>query len=79
MRKYKVGNERFVEVEDLSFLRDREKFNWLSRHWFSFRHRKALRKADHVIAMSEDVAHDVVRYYFIPKYKVTTGDSGRNE
>lgn len=63
---------RIVEVEDLSFLADREHpYNWFQRHFHHHRLRIALKKADCIIAASPKVATDLVRYYFVPKDKIT--------
>ncbi|MBP3563134.1 MAG: hypothetical protein J6J54_01775 [Bacteroidales bacterium] len=73
MKKYKdkETGKRIVEVEDLSFLRDRDyPYNWFQRHYHHHRLRLALRKADTVIARTKDVSTDLVRYYFTPKNKI---------
>ena len=60
--------KREVTVHDLSFLSDRNhSYGWLRRHYRHHRLRHALRRADNIIAGSEEVAKDIVRYYFIPK------------
>lgn len=72
MKKYKdKDGNRTVEVDDVSFLRDRNHpYNWFQRHYHHHRLRRALKRADRVIASSPDVAIDVVRYYFVPKTKI---------
>lgn len=72
MKKYKdKDGNRIVEVDDVSFLRDRtHPYNWFQRHYHHHRLRRALKRADRVIASSPDVAIDVVRYYFVPKTKI---------
>lgn len=72
MRKYKsIDKQRIVEIDDLSFLRERKhRYGWIRRHYHHFRHKRAFRKADIIIAEDESVALDVVRYYFVPKTKV---------
>jgi hypothetical protein len=72
LKKYKdkKSGKRYVEVTDLSFLSDRERFNWLSRHYYHWRHKRAFKKADKVIVRNENLAYEVVKYYFVPKYKV---------
>lgn len=72
MKKYiNDRGERTVVVEDLSFLRDRDHFTWLQRHWYNIRHRRALRQADNIVAVDEKVAADIVKYYFIPKSRIS--------
>lgn len=73
MRLYSDESGRKVlEVEDLTFLGYRDhSYGWLKRHLMHFRMHLALRKADRVVAASESVAYDLVRYYFVPKDKIT--------
>ncbi|MGN0188039.1 MAG: hypothetical protein ACI395_00855 [Candidatus Cryptobacteroides sp.] len=71
MRKYRnEQNEWVVVVEDFGFLRERNRCNWLSRHYLNVKHRKWLRKASKVIASDKRAAADAVKYYFIPKSKI---------
>ena len=69
-KKYKVTDARYVEVNDLSFLRERHGYNWLNRHWSNIRCKRACRKADWIIVHSDALKADVVKYYFIPKSKI---------
>ena len=74
MKKYKDHKTgvRVVEVSDLSFLRDRShRYGWFRRHYKHHRLRRALKRAGKVIAADPDVAVDVVRYYFVPKDKIS--------
>lgn len=74
MRKYKDYkiDSKTVEVHDLSFLSDPgHHYGWFRRHYRHHRLRRALKKADRIIAGSQEVAKDITRYYFIPKGKVT--------
>lgn len=76
MRKYidESTGEKVVEVRDLSYLKDRNHpYNWFQRHYHHHRLRIALRRADRVLAENDTVATDLVRYYFIPKDKITLG------
>ena len=77
MKKYKdkVTGRRVVEVDDLSFLSDRNHpYNWFKRHYHHHRLRRALKKAGKVIACNQGVATDIVRYYFVPKDKISIKD-----
>lgn len=77
MKKYKdkKTGKRVVEVEDLTFLSDRNHpYNWFQRHYHHHRLRLALKKAEKVIAFNQKVATDVVRYYFVSKEKITIKD-----
>ena len=61
-----------VEVNDLSFIKDRDhRYGWVKRHYRHFRLRRALRKAKSIVAADPDVAFDISRYYFIPKDRIT--------
>ena len=69
--KDKATRKRVVEVNDLSYLSDRDHpYNWFQRHFHHHRLRISLKKADIVIAGNETVATDLVRYYFLPKDKI---------
>ena len=58
--------KRVVEVGDLSYLSDRDHpYNWFQRHYHHHRLRRALKRAEKVI---------VVRYYFVPKERITIKD-----
>ena len=69
MKKYTDKNgRRVVEVDDLSYLVEREHpYNWFQRHYHHHRLRLSLKKADRVVAANPQVAVDLVRYYFVPK------------
>lgn len=68
---YKAKN-RVVEVNDLSFLSDRNhKYGWFRRHLRHHKLRRALKRAEKIIASSPNVATDITRYYFIPKDRIT--------
>ena len=69
-RKYRQNGKRYVEVNDLSFLYEREGFSWCSRHFSSVRCKRACLKADCIIVHSDKLAAEVVRYYFIPKSRI---------
>ena len=74
MAKYKdyKAKKRVVEVHDLSFLSDRNhSYGWIRRHYRHHKLRRALKKAEKIIASNPKVASDIVRYYFVPKEKIT--------
>lgn len=77
MKSYKQNGKRIVEIDDLSFISNRNhKLGWLGLHFTHFRIKFALSRADKVIVPDEAVAWDVFRYYFFPKdmiFLVTTG------
>ena len=72
MKKYtdKEGR-KVVEVEDLSYLTDRNHpYNWFQRHFHHHRLRIAIKKADLIISPDQKTATDIRRFYFIPKDKI---------
>lgn len=74
MKRYKDPNtgRKVVEVYDLSFLREREHpYGWLKRHFLHFRLKLSLRSADVIYVADTSVGIDLVRYYFLPKEKIT--------
>jgi hypothetical protein len=67
---YRIS-KRVVEIEDLSFLSDRNhRYGWIRRHYRHHRLRRALKKADKIIACNQKTATDLVRYYFVPKERI---------
>lgn len=73
MKKYKdyKAKKRVVEVHDLSFLSDRNhSYGWIRRHYRHHKLRRALKKAEKIIATNPKAANDIVRYYFIPKERI---------
>ena len=73
MKKNSVYNasRSVVTVHDLSFLSDRNhRYGWIRRHYKHFRLRRALRKANEIIAADPKVATEITRYYFIPKDRI---------
>ena len=73
MKKYKdyKAKKKVVEVHDLSFLSDRNhSYGWVRRHYRHHKLRRALKKAEKIIASNPKVATDIVRYYFVPREKI---------
>lgn len=73
MKKYKEKGtgRRVVEVDDLSFLRERNHpYGWLKRHYLHKRCKRAVKKADLVLARDSVVAKEISMYYFTPKSKI---------
>ncbi len=74
MKKYKdyKTKKRVVEVHDLSFLSDcNHSYGWIRRHYRHHKLRRALKKAEKIIATNPKAANDIVRYYFVPREKIT--------
>ena len=71
-------SKRTVEVHDLSFLSDpTHHYGWLRRHYRHHKLRRALKKAELIIAHNPKVVTDLRRYYFVPKERVTMSSSGK--
>lgn len=65
-------SKRQIEVNDLSFLSDRDhRYGWIRRHYKHHRLRRALKKQRTVIASNPEVAYDLRRFYFLPKERIT--------
>ena len=74
MKRYTDHNtgNRVVEVYDLSFLREKDHpYSWLKRHFLHFRLKLSLRSADIIYVADTSIGVDLVRYYFVPKEKIT--------
>lgn len=73
-RKEINDGRKTVYVDDLAFLGDRTSdCTWLQRHFWHHRLRLMLRNADRVVAGSAKTADDLVRYYFIPRDRISVG------
>jgi len=69
-KEYRI-KKKVVEVSDLSFISDRNhRYGWFRRHYKHHRLRRALKKAEKVVADNPKIANDIVRYYFVPKGKI---------
>ena len=80
MKRYKDyrTRKRTVEVHDLSFLSDPDHhYGWFKRHYRHHKLRRALKKAELIIAHNPRVVTDLRRYYFIPKERVTMSSSDK--
>ncbi len=67
----KITGKKVVEVDDLSFLKQRNhQWGWFRRHFNHFRLKFALCRADRIYVPNCEVAVDLVRYYFVPKDKI---------
>ena len=71
---YRIS-KRVVEVEDLSFLSDRNhRYGWFRRHYRHHRLRRALKKAEKIVACNPETATDLVRYYFVSRERIILKD-----
>ena len=65
-------SKRQIEVNDLSFLSDRDhRYGWIRRHYKHHRLRRALKKQRPIIASTPEVAYDLRRFYFLPKERIS--------
>lgn len=60
-----------VTVSDLVFLSSPYGFSWFQRHRNNILVRRACLSSSRIFAPSQAVAADIVKYYFIPKEKIT--------
>lgn len=78
MKCYKQNGKRVVEIDDLTFISNRNhRLGWLGLHFTHFRIKFALCRADMVIVPDETVAWDVFRYYFFPKDRIFIAGADR--
>lgn len=66
-----VGVKSVVTIHDLIFVSYPDTYNWIDRHLYNIKFRRACRQADRIIAVSKCTARDIVKYYFTPKQKIT--------
>ena len=72
MRKYKEDGKVIIEVNDLSFLKEKNHpYGWLKRHFLHLRLKSALGKADKIYVSDTVTGVDLVRYYFVDKERIT--------
>lgn len=65
------GVKSVVTVHDLIFLSFPHTYNWIDRHFFNARFKSACRLSDKIVAVSKCTAADIIKYYFIPKEKIS--------
>jgi len=63
-------DDNSVLVEDLSFLYDPDHFSWIHRMNLNRKHKKNIKKATRVMAVSDEVAYQVHKYYKVPLEKI---------
>lgn len=72
----KIVDQNTVLVEDLSFLYDPENFSWMRRMVLNQKHKKIIRKAVRVMAVSDDVAFQIHKYYKVPLEDIEVMQTG---
>ena len=67
--------EKMVIVEDLEFLRFDSPMGYIRRHVLNFQLKRALkmamRKDLRIVAVGEDVARGLHRFYYVPVERIT--------
>ena len=74
MKKYRdIKNGKLtLEIHDLSFLKEKEHpYGWFKRHFLHFRLKLALQHVDIIYVSDPAIGIDLVRYYFVPKDKIS--------
>lgn len=70
------GTHALVTIHDLIFLFFPHTYSWIDRHILNLKFRSACRKAERIIAVSRCTARDIVKYYFIPKNRISVAYQG---
>lgn len=70
-RAKSMGCKTVVTIHDLIFVSFPESYTWLQRHRFNVTNSRSCRKADKILAVSEFTAREIVRYYFIPRDRIS--------
>ncbi|MCM1077493.1 MAG: glycosyltransferase family 4 protein [Bacteroides sp.] len=75
----KAGCPTVVTIHDLIFLRYPQTYDWLSRKLLTIKTRYACRKADRIIAVSQQTKNDIVDFYGIAPEKIEVLYQGCHE
>lgn len=59
-----------VTVHDLIFLHTPQYYHWIDRKIYDFKFRRACRRADRIIAVSEYTKKEIIHYYHTPADKI---------
>lgn len=65
-----------VTIHDLIFLFFPHTYSWIDRHLFNIKFKSSCINADRIIAVSQCTSKDIVKYYFIPKQKISVAYQG---
>lgn len=75
----KAGVKSVVTIHDLIFLRFPSYYNWIDRKIYAYKHRKACREADRIIAISEATKRDIIAFFGIAPEKIDVVYQGCDE
>jgi glycosyltransferase involved in cell wall biosynthesis len=67
---YNTGIKMVVTIHDLIFIRYPEYYHWIDRTIYCWKFRRACRKADMIIAISECTKRDIISFFHIPEEKI---------
>ena len=70
------GLKTIVTIHDLIFLCFPHTYSWIDRHLYNLKFKSACTHADRIVAVSQCTANDIVKYYFIPKQKISIAYQG---
>ena len=74
-----TGPKKIITVHDLSFLRYPEFFSWRQNFWHrALDVKRALREADHIIAVSDNTKNDIIELAGVAPEKISVVYSGNN-
>ena len=78
MRLGKQTLKKVVTIHDLIFLSHPQYYKWFDRIIYTFKHRYAVRRADKVVAISEQTKRDLVHYLKVDPNKIEVIYQGCN-
>ncbi len=67
---HRAGVKSVVTIHDLIFLRFPAYYKWIDRTIYAYKYRKACRRADRIIAISEATKRDIVSFFGIAPEKI---------
>ena len=67
----KSGIKSVVTIHDLIFLRHPEFYHWIDSRIYTWKFRRTLKEADHIIAISECTKRDILEFGDVPESKIT--------
>ncbi|GHT59930.1 glycosyl transferase family 1 [Bacteroidia bacterium] len=65
-----TGVKMVVTIHDLIFIRYPQYYQWIDRKIYYWKFRRACRKADVIIAISECTKRDIISFFHIPEEKI---------
>ena len=67
----KSGIKSVVTIHDLIFMRHPEFYHWLDSRIYTWKFRRTIQEADHIIAISECTKRDIMELGSVPESKIT--------